>query len=515
MALGLPVVLVDRLRAARDATRHDGDADVHAGRNADDDGPRRDRATMALKAAPHVQLVPHRARWHVRARRVHRDHRGVHGHARARCRTIRVAARRAGRLSQRDQILLTDFRTTNVDSTLGRVVSDAVRAGLCGSSAFTLVSPTAIVSALKRMTMEPATRVDSCGGSRDRAARRIQGDRRWRRDRRARRIHRLDPTRSSRFGCGNGVVPRDGRRTSRIDRRRRQARAGAARQGWRIAAVGERDAAARSSHYELARCAAKVQRGSPRQRRWATTEPLPSRARQSRSTPTFASAWSGLGALLSNYGGTRSAIDSALTQAYRYRDRLPVLERDRVVPLAFTDWGQDVIVPSRSAHTKAHYPAWRQQQRRDGQHCRDAPNPPRLRAGGVAQYPRGKVLAREPRRGLGNAVEMQLNQGKVSEAAATAARIGEDIAHGTLHMSGSHVLYAQGEDSALHALADSLARKGEGLRHLFGLNTLRSLSLRDGRLADQERRRKEMTASRVLVRHCRTIPSMRSGSMRW
>jgi hypothetical protein len=30
-----------------------------------------------------------------------------------------------------------------------------------------------------------------------------------------------------------------------------------------------------------------------------------------------------LGAMLSNYGGTRSAIDSALAQAYRYRDRLP------------------------------------------------------------------------------------------------------------------------------------------------------------------------------------------------
>jgi hypothetical protein len=37
---------------------------------------------------------------------------------------------------------MTDFRTTNVDSALGRVVSDAVRAGLAGSSAFTLVPPT-------------------------------------------------------------------------------------------------------------------------------------------------------------------------------------------------------------------------------------------------------------------------------------------------------------------------------------------------------------------------------------
>jgi hypothetical protein len=39
--------------------------------------------------------------------------------------------------------------------------------------------------------------------------------------------------------------------------------------------------------------------------------------------------------VLSNYGGTRSAIDSALTQAYRYRDHLPALERDRVVARYF------------------------------------------------------------------------------------------------------------------------------------------------------------------------------------
>src|SRR5581483_634138 len=66
-----------------------------------------------------------------------------------------------GRLKERDPILLTDFRTTNVDSTLGRVVSDAVRAGLSGSSAFNLVTPAAIASALARMKQPPTTRVDS------------------------------------------------------------------------------------------------------------------------------------------------------------------------------------------------------------------------------------------------------------------------------------------------------------------------------------------------------------------
>src|SRR6185369_9525019 len=43
---------------------------------------------------------------------------------------------------------------------------------------------------------------------------------------------------------------------------------------------------------------------------------------------TFASGWSALAADLSNYGGSQSAIDSALTQAYRYRDKLPANERD-------------------------------------------------------------------------------------------------------------------------------------------------------------------------------------------
>src|ERR1019366_6694762 len=67
----------------------------------------------------------------------------------------------AGKLNAREPILLTDFRTTNVDSTLGRVVSDAVRAGLAGSSAFTLVSPASVTSELVLMKQPPSAKVDS------------------------------------------------------------------------------------------------------------------------------------------------------------------------------------------------------------------------------------------------------------------------------------------------------------------------------------------------------------------
>ena len=45
---------------------------------------------------------------------------------------------------------------------------------------------------------------------------------------------------------------------------------------------------------------------------------------------TFATAWSGLAATLSNYGGSQSAIDSALTKAYRYRDKVSANERDLI-----------------------------------------------------------------------------------------------------------------------------------------------------------------------------------------
>ena len=164
-------------------------------------------------------------------------------------------------------------------------------------------------------------------------------------------------------------------------------------------------------------------------------------------------------ALLSNYGGTRSAIDSALTQAYRYRDRLPALERDRVVARYYgLGPGRD-RAKSISAYESI-------VQRGDSSSAvlvnlaemlrtrRDFARAESLNVLG-AKFSPGTAT------GLGNAVEMQLNQGKVSEAAATAARIGE-ISPWYAAFERVHVLYAQGEDSALHALADSLVARARG-----------------------------------------------------
>jgi tetratricopeptide (TPR) repeat protein/tRNA A-37 threonylcarbamoyl transferase component Bud32 len=65
-----------------------------------------------------------------------------------------------GSFTERDLVLLTDFRTNGADSALGRVVSDAVRLALSTSSALTVVSPTAVAATLGRMRLPLAAPID-------------------------------------------------------------------------------------------------------------------------------------------------------------------------------------------------------------------------------------------------------------------------------------------------------------------------------------------------------------------
>ena len=491
MALGLPVVLwtgyvqrVTRRAMAATPTFTPGGTPTTATHGA--------IATMALKAAPHVS-------WYRTAR----------GGAFALFAFIAMIAAfmgmrafgigpfasllSSGRLSQRDPILLTDFRTINVDTTLGRVVSDAVRAGLSGSSAFTLVSPTTIVSALKRMTKDPTTRVDS---SIARAIAQREG---------FKAIVDGDVT-----GVPGGYI---------VSIRLVRADSGVELASFRETGDGPRglidaaDKLARALRAKAGESLRSVNATPPLAQ--ATTSSLDALRKYSEGVranllgdnraialtreaiaidSTFASAWSGLGALLSNYGGTRSAIDSALAQAYRYRDRLPALERDRVIGRYYG------LGPGRDrAKAISAYESILQHGDSNGAVMVNLAEMVRTRR----DYARAESLNVLGTRfspgtatSLGNTVEMQLDQGKVSEAAATAARIGQ-ISPWYAAFERLHVLYLQGDEPNFHALADSLVRKGEGVRRLFGLSAIRSLSLRDGRLEDQARWRRQMGASRL------------------
>lgn len=66
----------------------------------------------------------------------------------------------AGAFKARDRVIITDFAVSNSDSALGRVVADAIRAGLGDSRVFTLVTPAEIGGALQRMQQPPTARVN-------------------------------------------------------------------------------------------------------------------------------------------------------------------------------------------------------------------------------------------------------------------------------------------------------------------------------------------------------------------
>jgi len=116
-------------------------------------------ATMALKAAPHVS-------WYRTARG------GMYAMgafiaiigAFMTLRAIGVgpfgSLLASGELKATDRVLLADFSVSGGDTTLGRVVSDAVRAGLSQARTFTLVSPAELATALGRMRRPPNARLD-------------------------------------------------------------------------------------------------------------------------------------------------------------------------------------------------------------------------------------------------------------------------------------------------------------------------------------------------------------------
>jgi hypothetical protein len=197
---------------------------------------------------------------------------------------------------------------------------------------------------------------------------------------------------------------------------------------------------------------------------------------------TFASGWNSLGAFLSNYGGSRSAIDSALTQAYRYRDRLPANERESVIARYYG------MGPGRD-RTKAIASYEAAVQRDSSVAMVSLAEELRSRR----EYARAETLnlawaAKRPNAGtpLGNAVEMQLNQGKFKEAAATAARL-RKISEGYGTSRQEFVLFAQGDDKALRSLVDSGMRLGTATQSGAGARSFAGiLALREGRLREAQ-----------------------------
>ena len=66
----------------------------------------------------------------------------------------------AGKLSQRDVVLVSDFNVSRADSSVASVVAEGVRANLGESRSIKLFSPASVAAALRRMQLPPTSRVD-------------------------------------------------------------------------------------------------------------------------------------------------------------------------------------------------------------------------------------------------------------------------------------------------------------------------------------------------------------------
>ena len=282
-------------------------------------------ATMALKAAPKMRWYRDGARRHVRVRRVHRARFGASWRC-ARSASGRSATLLAsGKSEAREPILLTDFRTTQrrLDARPRRE-----RRGARRTDGLVRVHPRpagTIAAALARMQQPPTARGRLDGLAREIAVREgikaiVDGD--------VTGVSGgyivVDPTRARRLGHRARLVPRNGRWAARPHRRRRPlARALRGKAGESLRAVNATPALARR-----------------RRARWTRSESTARRARANAlGRGAVARARGGrnrfhvcLGVELARRmfrtTGHQFAIDSALTQAYRYRDRVQPLERD-------------------------------------------------------------------------------------------------------------------------------------------------------------------------------------------
>ena len=250
----------------------------------------------------------------------------------------------AGKLKTKEPLLITDFRVTNSDSSLGRVVSDAVRAGLAQSSVLSLMSTSSTAQALRLMEKPPLSRIDLA------LARQL-----------AQRTGAKAIVDGDITGVGGGYI---------IVLRLVAADSGTELWSSRETGDGPRglidatDRLTRTLRGKAGESLKAVQAGAPLAE--VTTSSLDALRKYSEGAryhdvlsdwpnaiakfreavaidSNFAAAWRKLGAALSNSNHPRAEVDVALEQAHRHRDHLSADERDYEEAFYYGDGpGQDL-----------------------------------------------------------------------------------------------------------------------------------------------------------------------------
>jgi eukaryotic-like serine/threonine-protein kinase len=392
-----------------------------------------------------------------------------------------------GRFSAKAPVLITDFATTNTDTALGAVVSDAVRAGLAQSSVISLVRPAKVAATLRLMRRAPTSRLD-LPLARDVAERNgVQAI--------------VDGKVTGVAGgyiialrlvsADSGVELASFRETGDgprglIDASDRLARALRGKIGESLRDVQSTPPLAQvtTSSLEALRAYSAGQRAN-------NGENDPMKAvrywrEATRIDTSFAAAWSGVALAMGNANMPQAGIDSALERAYKDRDRLTEAERQQIVA---------VYLASGPHRDRTKSAALYIEMARTG----TRPAPALVNAGEAYRKWRAYAVAESLNRAalnydslnaiaLLNIVQLQLDRGRTDSAATTLALIArllpKDHARGVME---SWIAYARGDLRRTQQVIDSLTKDSDPDYRQRALTASAQLAAVRGQLGQAER----------------------------
>jgi tetratricopeptide (TPR) repeat protein len=391
----------------------------------------------------------------------------------------------AGSIKAREPLLVTDFKVTNADTTLGRVLSDAAKTQLSQSAVITLLPPEGVAAALRRMQRAETSTLDL-------ALARELGVRNG--------IKAIVDGEITGLGSGGGYIVTMKLVTTDSAKELASFRQTASTAAGLIEAV---DLLARQLRGKVGESLKSV-RAAPRLEQATTAslealrkytegvraENLQSNAPQAIALlreavaidTAFAEAWRKLGMVLSNAGRPRAEIDSALAQAYRYRDRVPESSRDMIVAAYYR---------TGPGHDRAKAVAAYESMLRRGDSMAAAHNLA-LTLTSRREFARAESLyaASEriepgnfrPRLQLLANIQRRLGKFAAADSTAAVAVVRFPDLRENMHRDSIIALQRRGDTAAFRRIIDSMFTRGDSAAKAWSRGSAHLLALLDGRL---------------------------------
>ena len=392
----------------------------------------------------------------------------------------------AGRLHGRERLLVTDF-AAGKDSSLSHVVTEAVRTNLGQSKAVSIMPPTAIAAALQRMQRPASGSIDISLG-REIAVREgvkaiVGGSVTPLGSGYVVSIRLVSADSGGDLAAFQKTVNGTSELLDAIDDLTRKLRG---RIGESLKSVRDTPALDQvtTSSLEALRLYAEATRASDLEGDYSKSEKL---LRQAVARDTmFAMAYRKLGVTLNNLGMARAAIDSALSRAYQYRDRLP--ERERYVTIATYYQTGSGFDREKAAE------AWQQALAIDSTEVAALVNlannyrSRRQFARAESLYAGVNASSRASQISWGNYAGALLTDGKLAAADSAYAEVRRRFPNSqTAQVSPAVMMYQRGQFDSVEAFWRARSTSSNPLSKLNGLVNLVNATMLRGRLREAQR----------------------------